>query len=467
MITEILIHRVLGCNLKIRLHLIVLPAIFLFISCQDESQEESTIGKPNILLIISDDQAWDDYGFMGHPHIKTPSIDRLAREGLTFTYGYVSAPLCRPSLASIITGLYPHQHGITGNDPYFEFNGIRRWGKEWNVKRSAHNQIFIDRMDTLPTITTWLSQHGYASFQSGKWWEGSWEDGGFTDGMTHGDPEKNGRHGDEGLNIGREGLRPIFEFIKRTREDQNPFFIWYAPFMPHTPHTPPDSLFQKYQSLAANVPEAKYMAMVEWFDITVGQLTDFLEQQNLAENTIVIYVSDNGWITNPGKGGPPFAPRSKQSPYERGIRTPVILKWPGKIMPRMDTSVFVSSTDILPTLLSALRIEVPSSLPGSDLLDEDVLKARNVIFSEDFTHDMFDPYNPSKGLEHLVVLKKPWKLIIPYNVTVEEESLELYNVMEDPYEMINLVAENPDIVDNLRNELETFWQPDSVPGKEK
>ena len=400
---------------------------------------------------------------MGHPHIQTPSIDKLASEGLTFTYGYVSAPLCRPSLASMVTGLYPHQHGITGNDPAFEFEGIRKWDKEWTVKRGELNKEYIDRLDTIQTITSILKDKGYISFQSGKWWEGSWEAGGFTDGMTHGDPEHRGRHGDEGLKIGREGLQIIFDFINRAGKEQKPFFVWYAPFMPHTPHTPPDSLLLKYQPFAENEPEARYMAMVEWFDITVGQLSEFLEKQDLAENTLIIYVCDNGWITNPEEyGSPPYAPKSKQSPYEMGIRTPIMVKWSGKVAPRMDSSTFVSSLDILPTILNAVEIDTPPGLPGINLMDMEAVTSRPVIFSEDFSHDMMDPDRPAKSLEHLVVLKKPWKLIIPYNAMIENGSIELYNILEDPYETTNKATEFPEIVNDLRKDLREFWMPQNV-----
>ncbi len=103
-------------NLKIP----VLPAIFillpLFFSCNNQ---ESKL-PPNIILLISDDQSWPDYSFLGHEHIRTPRIDQLAAEGLTITHGYTTAPLCRPALASMATGLYPHQHGVYGNDPVFD-----------------------------------------------------------------------------------------------------------------------------------------------------------------------------------------------------------------------------------------------------------------------------------------------------------------------------------------------------------
>ena len=169
-----------------------LIALFLF-SCTGTG---SIHDPPNILLIISDDQGWTDYSFMSHPYIETPRIDKLASEGMTFTRGYVVAPLCRPSLASIATGVYPHQHGVTGNDPAFDFEG-RRWGEKYMVKRTGINEGITQNFERYSTLPDLLKEKGYLSLQTGKWWEGSWEKGGFTHGMTHGDPERGGRHGDD------------------------------------------------------------------------------------------------------------------------------------------------------------------------------------------------------------------------------------------------------------------------------
>ena len=143
---------------------------------------------PNVVMILSDDQAWTDFGFMGHPEIRTPHLDRLAARSAVFPRGYVPSSLCRPSLATLISGQYPHQHGITGNDPP---RGVDR------------NEMlrFIEKAPVLPKL---LASRGYVSHQSGKWWEGSPSLAGFTAGMTHGDPSRGGRHGDLGLKIGRD-----------------------------------------------------------------------------------------------------------------------------------------------------------------------------------------------------------------------------------------------------------------------
>ena len=126
---------------------------------------------PNVVLILSDDQAWSDYSFMGHEAIKTPHIDRLAAEGVTYTRGYVPTSLCRPSLMTFATGRYPHQHGITGNDP---MKGVDR-------------SVMLKHIDAATTLMDLLGEKGYVSHQSGKWWEGKSSQGGFTQGMTHGD----------------------------------------------------------------------------------------------------------------------------------------------------------------------------------------------------------------------------------------------------------------------------------------
>ncbi len=125
---------------------------------------------------------------------------------------------------------------------------------------------------TLP-LPELLGEQGYLSHQSGKWWEGDPKRAGFTHGMTRGFPNPGGRHGDDGLKIGREGMEPVFEFIDHAIAEKKPFFLWYAPFMPHTPHTPPDRLFQKYKAKGIESDHvARYYAMVEWFDETCGQL---------------------------------------------------------------------------------------------------------------------------------------------------------------------------------------------------
>jgi arylsulfatase A-like enzyme len=194
-------------------------------------------------------------------------------------------------LASIITGLYPHQHKITANDPPAPANGAKdRRGS--SPELTAQWNAALDQTPTLPRL---LAAEGYLSFQTGKWWHGDFSHGGFTHGMT-----KGSRHGDEGLSIGREGLQPIYDFVAEARREQKPFLVWYAPFMPHTPHTPPERLFQKYADKTPSPHIARYWAMCEWFDETCGELLEFLDREKLAENTIVVYPVPRIWLSQRG-----------------------------------------------------------------------------------------------------------------------------------------------------------------------
>jgi arylsulfatase A-like enzyme len=201
---------------------------------------------PNIVFILSDDQAWSDYGFMEHADIKTPHLDKLSARSLVMPNGYVAAPLCRPSLASMATGLYPFQHGVAGND----VDGYKNRAELDIPMRAAFHKH--------PSFIKLLTSNGYLAHQSGKWWEGSWQDGGFTHGMTHGDPKRGGRHGDEGLKIGREGMKPVTDFIDLATKEKKPFLLWYAPFLPHTPHNPPKRLLKKYTKPGRAADVAKY-----------------------------------------------------------------------------------------------------------------------------------------------------------------------------------------------------------------
>jgi uncharacterized sulfatase len=393
--------------------------------------------RPNVLIILADDIAWTDYGFMGHKTIQTPHLDRLASESLTFTRGYVPMSLCRPSLMSLITGLYPHQHLVTGNDP---------------PKGTDRNEM-LKHIDRLPTIPKLLSKQGYACLQTGKWWEGSYQRGGFTHGMTHGDPTRGGRHGDEGLKIGREGLEPITDFLDNVGEQ--PFFTWYAPILPHQPHNPPERLLKKYADKTESPHVAKYWAMVEWFDETCGELLGELEKRKLADNTLVIYLADNGWIQDPDK--PAFAPKSKRSRYDGGLRTPVLLRWPSNIKPGRDEETLVGSIDIAPTTLAMCGIPATKEMPGLNLLplavNQQPLK-RDTIFGAIFEHDIPDIDRASPGLQHRWCIHQQWKLIVPVKADGETE---LYDVVADPLEERNLAKDRPEIVADLRKRTDAWW----------
>ena len=405
---------------------------------------------PNILLIVSDDHAWTDYGFMGHPQIRTPRLDRLASESLLFPQGYVPASLCCPSLASIITGRFPHQHGVVCNDPPRP-PGMAAGQFYASPEFRAGRERMSSFLEAVPTLPRLLQARGYVSFQSGKWWQNDFSRGGFTHGMTRG-----GRHGDDGLKIGRTTLDPVTGFMDQARSEGKPWLVWYAPMMPHDPHTPPGRLLSKYRGLTDSLPVAKYWAMVEWFDETCGALLDHLDRTGMATNTVVAYVADNGWITDPQTGR--YAPRSKQSPYDGGLRTPMMIRWPGRVAAQRNDRP-VSSVDLMPTLLKAVGMEVPGDLPGIDLLDPAAVVGRDAIFGECFTHDGVDLDRPASGLRWRWVVSDGWKLIVPYPANEPDGRPELYRLAEDPFELTDLAGREPERVRQLRERLDAWWNP--------
>lgn len=451
--------------------------LVLAISCTEKKEADKE--KPNIIFIISDDQAYSDYSFMGHEFIETPNLDRLSSESMTFTRGYASAPLCSPSLASMITGLYAFQHGITGNDPVVAYEGEKRPSKDtasgmyppnsYPVQRNLAYQKLAANFYKNKLITQTLSENGYRSFQSGKWWVGSAEDAGFDKGMTHGDYNRGGRHGDEGLKIARQGLDPVYDFMEEADAADQPFFIWYAPFLPHTPHNPPKALEEKYLQVAPSPYIARYWAMVEWFDQTTGALLDHVKEKGWEDNTIIVYTCDNGWIQSVDGEG--YAPRSKRAPHEGGIRTPVMFKYPGVIPPKLNTQDVVSNVDLVPTIHSLLGLE-NGDLPGINVLDEQELKNRSVVFAEAYDHDISNIEVPTESLLYKIAIEEKWKLILPNKDMVKKDAttraeeiagyyskdIQLFNLAEDPSELKNVAAAHPEEVERLTEKINAWWQ---------
>jgi uncharacterized sulfatase len=408
---------------------------------------------PNIVFIISDDQGAGDYGFMGHPHIQTPHIDKLATQSLAFRRGFVPSSVCCPSLATIITGLYPHQHRVTANDP-----PLPAGSSAATAERPAQWNAMLEQVPTLPRL---LADAGYLSFQTGKWWHGDFSRGGFTHGITQGS-----RAGDAGLMIGRKGLQPIYDFIADSRRQQKPFFVWYAPYMPHRPHTPPERLFQKYATKTDSPHLARYWAMCEWLDETCGELLGYLDHEKLAADTIVIYLADNGWIQSPSSLA--NASKNKLSPYDAGHRTPILVRWPGRVMPATSDSL-ASSIDIVPTVLAALGLPSPQGLKGINLLDAKAVESRHYVFGEDFMVRSLTLDDPAANLLWRWVTDGRWRLILPHDFKAEgalkpiasdtAAQPMLYDLQADPKEENNVANAHQEIVAALREKLDAHWTP--------
>ncbi len=419
--------------------------------------------RPNVVLILSDDQGWMDYGFMGHEIVRTPNLDALAEQSLLFERGYVVAPLCRPSLASIVTGLHPHQHGVVGNDVSAVKSKMTREAEDRPVRDAFHEH---------PSLIRFFTDRGYLAHQSGKWWEGSWSDGGFTDGMTHGIPGEGGRHGDAGLKIGRDGLGPIRKFLDYADEEEKPFFLWYAPFLPHTPHNPPVEILAHYRDRGLGRQTENYFAMCEWFDRTCGELVDALEERKMREETIIVYICDNGWLAAEDSEMPlpegwkfAYAPKSKGSPYELGIRTPIFFSWPGRIEPKRADG-FASSIDLFPTIASFCGFEVPEGLPGFDLSEQ----TRKVVGGAAYAIQDIVLDSPFDTLQYSWLRFGDWKFLRRHDGSDtsryravhdwDREPVQLFDLKQDPGETNNLASLHPERVKHFHQILnKTFPEP--------
>lgn len=397
---------------------------------------------PNVVMILSDDQGYANYSFMGHAMIDTPRIDRLASQSLVFERGYVTTAVCCPSLATILTGMYPHQHRTTGNDPV----------------AGTSRRPWIDYFRTLPQLPKLLAENGYLTLQTGKYWFTDPKMSGFTDSMgetlRHGSPYS--------LSIGRETMQPIYDFIQKARDQSKPFMVWYAPFLPHTPHTPPQRLEEKYVAMGAG-GQSKYYAMCEWFDETCGQLLDHLDEKGLSNNTIIFYICDNGWGSL-GKGS------VKASPYELAVRTPIMIKWPNHVQAQINKENLASNLDLAPTILAACGIKIPDNMEGIDLLNHDAVAKRKNLFLESFTLDMLDVNDPVAALRARSLVSKDWKLTVwhkpsplleikGWQMPEPKEKVELFHIKDDPMERNNLASRNPEKAAEFRKILDAWWNP--------
>lgn len=329
--------------------------------------------RPNIVLLIGDDYGYPYHGFTGSEVVQTPHLDRLAAEGTVFTQGFATSNVCRPSMWTLLTGLYPLQlharaERRAGQPLGSGARGRRQWPK-WD--RYYVGAIRADP-DTLPRA---LSRAGYVSFQAGKFWEGTFDVGGFDDGMNREDVPgatdpadgPNDRVRGLGSTLGRLTLSPVLDFIDA--QGDPPFFLWYAPLLPHRPHDPPADLWALYEGLGLSHDARAYYAMCSWFDRGVGQLIEHLERRGLSERTLVVYVSDNGWQADPASeathhlGGP----LGKLSHHELAFRTPIVFRWPGRIPAGRVVEALVSTADLHPTLLSYAGMAAAPGRLGVDL----------------------------------------------------------------------------------------------------
>jgi arylsulfatase A len=433
---------------------------------------------PNVVMILADDQSYQDFGFMGNDLVHTPNLDELARSSTRYPNGYVPMSVCRPSLATLLTGLYPHQHGIHFNHPPPGLNAMRKLTGEQYRQTRATTDVMITRYPTLPRI---LASHGYACLQTGKHWEGDYRTAGFTDGMTLAKPSSRlspitgtrkqaggdwvaHGNGDVGLTIGRETMKPIEEFVAR-HAGKRPFMVWYAPFLPHTPFDAPQRFHDLYAAKRISEHLRPYYAEIARFDQTVGDLLAILRKHDAIDNTLIVFASDNGFRPDSRRHDRQNS-RSKLSPFEDGIRTPILLRWPGKTKPA-DHPQLVGTTDLVPTILAAVGVadEITPDMKGINLLPsargEQDLPDRPA-FGAIYPNDATELNSPALHVRGRWIRWGNYKLILSGEGKARLPS-GLFDLRSDPNETSNLIDDRnqQQRVEELTRMLDQWWKLES------
>ena len=395
--------------------------------------------KPNIILVVTDDQGWADVGFNGCTDIPTPNLDKMASEGMVFTNGYVTHPYCSPSRAGLMTGRYQSRFGHDCNMPYHTEND---------------GTIGTPRSEKM--IPEALQQLGYRTCAIGKWHLGDhptlhpnhqgfdyWF--GFPGGgMNYWGKSTNAiqtiyRNGEKVPDSELSYLTDDFtneaiNFI--TKKDSKPFFIYLAYNAPHAPN----QVTQRYLENTKHIeyPERSvYGAMVNGIDYCVGRIDSTLIANNIAKNTVIVYLSDNGGRKDLADNRP-FRGHKGQI-FEGGIKVPFFIKWPLGIKPKQVYNNPIISLDLFPTFLS---------MAGGNVNDEKQLEGKNLLpyITQNIKHEPHDIlfWRSVGGFEY-AVRKGKYKL---YKSAYKNSTL-LFDLENDSYERYDIAAKHPEIVAQL------------------
>ena len=470
-------QRYIGCLLTTLTLFVFIPATPLWAA------------PPNFLFILADDLAWSDAGCYGHPWHDTPHIDSLARDGMRFTRGYAPAPICSASRASILTGKTTARLNfefVTKNEPGFQ--------KIEGTTALQAPSFTLNLPLEEKTIPEYLNRLGYQTAFFGKWHLNAHHQRYLGWSPTHGPQAQGFQFAEEDFGAhpyswGKRNPAPITtvgeypqdsmidratRFLKK--KQTQPFFLMVSMFYVHTPvDTECEWLLKKYgKKVSAQSPNRdkriRYGAFVETLDHYVGDLLLALEQSGQAENTLVIFTSDNGGHPEFTANAPPRG--SKWNLYEGGIRVPFLMSWPGQIKAGTVSQTPVIGYDLLPTFVA---------LAGGQASGVDGLDVSRVLGEPDWHPDReliwhFPYYHPEKGyskapeqigVNDFVVSKtRPHSALVRGNEKLlyfyEDEHIELFQLADDLGEQTSLSTMNPSSAEQLATLLKQHLKESSA-----
>ena len=479
-----------------------LLGILIFISQCTQSNPSETTPTPNIILFMVDDLGWQDLSVPFHETLsdfnktyRTPNLERLASQGMKFTQAYAT-PVCSPTRVSLLTGMNAARHRVTNWTLYP--NEIKSMETEhpelefpfWNVNGITPDST-LDHAVYATTFPMILQDHGYQTIHVGKAHFGAIDTPGqdpLNLGFDHniaghaaGAPKS--YYGQENFGNTPEfqdspwpvpGLEKYhgtdtfltealtLETLELLEQTQHPFFLYFAYYGVHTPIMSDPRFVEHYLQLGLDSVEAAYASMIEAMDKSVGDVLNYLDEKMLAENTIVLFMSDNGGLSAVARGGEPHTHNrplasGKGSIYEGGIREPMILKWPGKVPANSANSQYLIIEDFYPSILKMAGIEeyaTAQTLDGVSFVEK-LQQTSPVQDRPLFWHypNEWGPSGPGIGAFSAVRLGA-WKLIY-YHL---DQSFELFNLEVDIGESQNLADSHPEKKDQLAQVLGEYLE---------
>lgn len=436
-------------------------------------------GPPNVVMLVADDLGWADTSLLGHKNLApTPNIDRLAARGMTFTRAYAAGPLCSPTRESLMTGLHPARVGMldaTGHVPQVVLQAVNEPAGPPTSKTTTILSATRLKTDYV-TLAESLKSAGYATGHFGKWHLGREPytplEQGFDVDFPHtfaaGPPggylgwrTPTAKPSPANEHIEDRTAKEAVAFIKANH--QRPFFLNYWLFSVHGPFEAKPKLVAKYKALAAQNGSRQsptYAAMIESMDSAVGRILDTLDRLKLSENTIVVFVSDNGGNVHSRVDGVPPANNGplrggKGTLWEGGVRVPCVVIWPGQVAGGTYSTQVIQSVDFYPTILEALALPPQSGQIFDGISIVPALRGQPLQREAIFT------YFPRRGSDGsppgIAVTSGNWKLVRSfYDGPDGADRYRLFNLARDVRESVDLAPQSPGRVAVLNAQIDQF-----------